>query len=158
LYTLKEISKILGQSCQIEDNDVCNWQLVYDSRMLSIPEQSIFFAIKTNDNNGHLFIDGLIKKGVRVFVVEKSEKINRQNGICYFEVENSIEALQTLASHHRQNFKIPIIGITGSNGKTIVKEFLNQILSYPERVCFSPKSFNSQIGVPISVWQFNEQH
>lgn len=135
-----------------------NLHLIIDSRTVSYPEDSIFFAIKTNYNDGHQYIPELIKKGVKVFVVEDSFDESAFTDVCFLKVKNVIEALQLIAAQHRKQFKYPVIGITGSNGKTIVKEWLLQLLNHPESICASPKSYNSQIGVPLSVWQLNPNH
>ncbi|HEY1044836.1 MAG TPA: bifunctional UDP-N-acetylmuramoyl-tripeptide:D-alanyl-D-alanine ligase/alanine racemase [Bacteroidia bacterium] len=135
-----------------------NIQLVIDSRTISYPEDSIFFAIKTNYNDGHLFIPELINRGVKAFVVEANFDESSYTDVCFLKVKNVIDALQAVAKHHRNQFTYPVIGITGSNGKTIVKEWLLQLLNHPETICASPKSYNSQIGVPLSVWQLNKTH
>src|SRR5262249_3719133 len=117
-----------------------------------------FFAIKGPRRDGHGFIEPLYAKGVRYFVV--SEPVNTatipEAGII--QVKNVLQALQMLAAHHRKQFSIPVIGITGSNGKTIVKEWLNQLLEDQYTIIRSPRSYNSQIGVPLSVWPMNETH
>ncbi len=140
--------------------------IVTDSRTVFFASESIFFAIKTNKNDGHFFMKDLFLKGVREFVIEEksaSDSFFSKNDFLkknckYWIVENSIQALQQLAANHRKLFVIPIIGITGSNGKTIVKEWLCQILANNFIIAKSPKSFNSQLGVPLSVWQLNKLH
>jgi Alr-MurF fusion protein len=139
--------------------------LLTDSRVVLFGTESIFFAIKTERNDGHLFVKNLYLKGVREFVLEKSSctefylKTNNFLENCnYWIVDNSIEALQELVAKHRSQFEIPVIGITGSNGKTIVKEWLVQLLSPIYTIVKSPKSYNSQIGVPLSVWQMANFH
>jgi Alr-MurF fusion protein len=131
--------------------------LVYDSRRILQPSSSLFFALKTARNDGHKYLASAHKKGIRNFIVsEKPEKELTDSNVIL--VEDTLYALQELASLHRNNFSFPVIGITGSNGKTIVKEWLNHLLEEDYQVVRSPKSFNSQIGVPLSVWQINEQH
>ncbi len=132
--------------------------LLIDSRMLVVPESSIFFAIKTTNNNGHKFIEELYQKGLRLFVISEdpqfyAEKFPDANFIF---VESTLAALQKLCTDHRNKFSYPILAITGSNGKTIVKEWLFQMLCDSVKVVRSPKSYNSQIGVPLSVWQMDE--
>lgn len=132
--------------------------LLTDSRSLVFPETSLFFAIKTNIGDGHNYIDGLYRRGVRNFVVTNlpehySEKYADANFLC---VTDSRKALQRLSERHREQFNIPVIGITGSNGKTMVKEWLNQLLQPLMNVTRSPRSYNSQIGVPLSVWLLDE--
>ena len=141
---VSEINRILAGVCTVDnraDKDVDIRYLLTDSRQLGAhPEQTMFFAIKTAKNDGAKYIDELYAKGVRVFVRE-----------------NAVEALQALATYVRSQFQGVVIGITGSNGKTVVKEWLYQILSPSMKVTRSPKSYNSQIGVPLSVWLLNEQ-
>ena len=139
--------------------------LLNDSRQLSSPQRSIFFAIKGLHHDGHQFLDDLYRKGVREFVVESDalsptliRELGRMKEVKIWQVENSILAMQEVAKTHRDQYNFPIIAITGSNGKTVVKEWLSQLLSNRFKVVKSPKSYNSQIGVPLSVWQMNETH
>jgi UDP-N-acetylmuramoyl-tripeptide--D-alanyl-D-alanine ligase len=132
---------------------------------VSQPQHSIFFAIKGERHDGHVFIKELYEKDVREFVVEKnslSETLKTQlenlADAKIFVVENTIRALQHLAANHRQSFDIPVVGITGSNGKTIVKEWLGVLMAKDYNLVKSPRSYNSQIGVPLSVWEINEHH
>lgn len=131
--------------------------LLLDSRKIISPSTSVFFAIQGARHDGHKFLQDLYSKGVRQFVVEKSHTLDLPEANI-LEVPNSIDALQAIATWHRSRFNIPVIGITGSNGKTIVKEWLSQLLSKDFNIVRSPKSYNSQVGVPISVWQINNQH
>lgn len=141
---VSEISRILAGVCAVDnraDKDVDIRYLLTDSRQLGAhPEQTMFFAIKTAKNDGAKYIDELYAKGVRVFIRE-----------------NAVEALQALATFVRSQFRGVVIGITGSNGKTVVKEWLYQLLKDDYSIIRSPKSFNSQIGVPLSVWQIESQ-
>ncbi|MFT4032432.1 MAG: bifunctional UDP-N-acetylmuramoyl-tripeptide:D-alanyl-D-alanine ligase/alanine racemase [Siphonobacter sp.] len=133
--------------------------LLTDSRQLTNPSDSIFFAIRGPHHDGHRFIAELYQKGVCEFVIEDPDFPTAAYPEAYFQlVENAIHTLQEIAAEHRSQFHIPIIGITGSNGKTIVKEWLAQLLSPDFVICKSPKSYNSQLGVPLSVWQLNESH
>ncbi len=131
---------------------------MFDSRQIMSPHDSIFFAIKSEKNNGHQYISELYEKGIRHFIIEENVAENKYPLATFFKVENTIQSLQGIAGKHRQNFSYPIIGITGSNGKTIVKEWLYQLLKDDFKIVRSPQSYNSQIGVPISVWQMNENH
>lgn len=132
-------------------------ELLFDSRRLLRPEKTLFFAIKTEKNDGHDFIPELIAKGVRNFII--TENLQNHNKSCnYIVVKDCVSALQQIATVHRKLFAIPVVGITGSNGKTIVKEWLTQMLSEDYHLIASPNSYNSQIGVPISVWQMRSQH
>ncbi len=134
-------------------------ELCYDSRKISYPEQALFFAIATEHNDGHRYIAELVQKGVRSFVIsEEIGKFADFSEVNFFQVNNVVTAMQEIAIAHRQNFDIPIIGITGSNGKTIVKEWLAQMLSPFFHVVKNPNSYNSQIGVPVSVWQMTDEH
>ena len=130
--------------------------LLTDSRSLVFPEQTLFFAIRTQKNDGHRYIPELYRRGVRAFVVSQLPA-SPEDDANYLVVPSPLKALQRLAERHRENFDIPVIGITGSNGKTIVKEWLYQLLSPDFNITRSPRSWNSQIGVPLSVWRLTEQ-
>lgn len=144
-----------GEVLQASNLDHSIYYLLTDSRQAIIQSESVFFAIKGERHDGHHYIKELYDKGCRQFVLEKKpEYVLPGANIC--KVNNSITALQLVVASHRQNFSLPIVGITGSNGKTIVKEWLSQILTNRYKVVKSPKSYNSQIGVPLSVWQLNQ--
>ena len=128
--------------------------LLTDSRSLSFPEETLFFALCTRHGNGHKYIEDLYKRGVRNFVV--SEDIDIKCDANFLVVNDTLAALQRLAERHRDEFQIPVVGITGSNGKTVVKEWLYQLIMPSKNVTRSPRSYNSQIGVPLSVWLLNE--
>ncbi|AKD02543.1 bifunctional UDP-N-acetylmuramoyl-tripeptide:D-alanyl-D-alanine ligase/alanine racemase [Pontibacter korlensis] len=135
--------------------------LLTDSRKLSQPTGSVFFAIKGKYNDGHKYLPQLYAKGVRQFVLEQGEPQELQQlypEANILQVANSMQALQQLAAWHRAQFNVPVVGITGSNGKTIVKEWLSALLSPDEMVVKSPRSYNSQLGVPLSVWQLQPNH
>lgn len=133
-----------------------NW-LLTDSRSLSFPTGTLFFALKTSRNDGHKYIPELYRQNVRCFVVSKALPNSAEMPNAFFlQVDNTLDALQLLVAEYRKNFQIPIIGITGSNGKTVVKEWLNQLLNKDFKVVRSPKSYNSQIGVPLSVWSLKQ--
>ncbi len=133
-------------------------QLLTDSRRLYYPETTLFFALYGIRRSGHDFIPDLYLRGVRNFIIYDSIDLKDYQDANFILVEDSLRALQILAVFHRQQFDLPVIGITGSNGKTIVKEWLNQLLEDRFQIVRSPRSYNSQIGVPLSVWQINEQH
>ncbi len=155
-YPIESIVKIIGAKRIGELPATIDW-LLTDSRSLNFPETTIFFALSTKRDSGVNYIKTLYARGVRNFVVSESEYKERLQDTNFLLVPNPLKALQKLAEHHREKFQIPVIGITGSNGKTIVKEWLHQLLS-PERVITrSPRSYNSQIGVPLSVWQMSEE-
>ncbi|CAN1565999.1 MurF UDP-N-acetylmuramyl pentapeptide synthase [Flavobacteriaceae bacterium] len=128
-----------------------------DSRSLQNGVNTLFFALVGSNNNGHLYIEELIQKGVRNFVVTSIPE-NLKDKANFLLVENSIEALQEFAAYYRNLYQFPIIGVTGSNGKTIVKEWLNFLLNPDYTIIRSPKSYNSQVGVPLSVISINEKH
>ncbi len=166
-YTIETIAERISARRVGDTPATIDW-LLTDSRSLSFPEETLFFALTTKRNDGARYIPDLYSRGVRNFVVSKeaykwveSGQLAMSNSdmlaVNFLVVANPLKALQKLAEQHREQFQIPVIGITGSNGKTIVKEWLHQLLS-PERVIVrSPRSYNSQIGVPLSVWQMNEQ-
>ncbi|MEP6614963.1 MAG: bifunctional UDP-N-acetylmuramoyl-tripeptide:D-alanyl-D-alanine ligase/alanine racemase [Ginsengibacter sp.] len=132
--------------------------LLLDSRKLIFPGETIFFALNTRHGKGARFISDLFNKGVRNFVVEEAFDHTAYQHCNFILVNNSLEALHLLAAHHRKKFNLPVIGITGSNGKTVIKEWLNQLLATDFNIARSPKSYNSQIGVPLSVLQLNASH
>ena len=117
----------------------------------------MFFALKSQRNDGHKYVQELYKRGVRNFVVSRLPQDMVADDCNFFVVDDTLHALQMLAASHRSQFNIPVVGITGSNGKTVVKEWLNQLLSPVKVVTRSPRSYNSQIGVPMSVWLLNEK-
>ena len=159
-YTIEKITTLIGAR-RIGTADAQIGWLLTDSRSLCFPESTLFFALKTARNDGHRYIEDLYRRGVRNFVVEKDSPFSTSHSPLsdanFLVVPSPLEALQRLAERHRDEFDIPIIGITGSNGKTMVKEWLYQVLSPDYVVTRSPKSYNSQIGVPLSVWLLNEQ-
>lgn len=133
--------------------------LLIDSRKLSNAETSLFFAIKGDRHDGHTYLNDLFEKGVRNFVVSNlPQNIATFTATNFIFVSDTLFALQKLCVYHREQFKIPVIGITGSNGKTIVKEWLYQLMREDKNIVRSPKSFNSQVGVPLSIWQISEEH
>ena len=132
--------------------------LLTDSRSLCFPTETLFFALVTKTNDGHNYIKELFKRGVRNFVVSRlPDNLENYKESNFLLVRNTLSALQLLAAEHRKNFDIPVIGVTGSNGKTMIKEWLYQLLEPDYAVTRSPKSYNSQIGVPLSVWLLNKQ-
>lgn len=159
MYTISEIAPVIGAAVSGEAADVTLNVLLTDSRQLTEPQHTLFIALVTERNDAHRYIYGLVQKGVKAFVVNFiPENCKGIEGLCFMEVKNTKQALQQLAAWHRLHFRIPVIGITGSNGKTIVKEWLYQLLKTDYSIVRSPKSFNSQIGVPLSVWQMKESH
>jgi len=137
------------------DSEIDNVSI--DSRSLQNNSETLFFALSGANNDAHQYIGDLISKGVQNFVVNHIPN-NLEGKVNFLVVENTLKALQDFASFYRKSFHFPIIGITGSNGKTIVKEWLNFLLSPDYNIIRSPKSYNSQIGVPLSVISINEKH
>jgi alanine racemase len=145
--------KILQQNREREVRD-----LLIDSRKTLLSDQTLFFAISGDRHDGHQFIPDLYAAGIRQFVVEHPVSVDQYQEANIILVDSSRTALQALAEAHRKNFTIPIIGITGSNGKTIIKEWLFQLLSPDYKVVKNPGSYNSQVGVPLSIWQIQNHH
>lgn len=157
IYTPDNIREILNCNSIINAQDATISYLSTDTRTLLYPAETLFFAITTSTANGHKFIKNAYNSGVRNFVVSCFEdEFKKYDEANFHIVEDSVKALQQIAAFHRERFNIPVIGITGSNGKTIVKEWLYEALGTSFRITHSPKSFNSQIGVPLSVWELEE--
>jgi len=156
-YTVEKVTTLIGAR-RVGTADANIGWLLTDSRSLCFPEETLFFAIRTERNDGHRYIPELYRRGVRNFVVEKvpEDAASLFPGTNFLKVVRPLEALQRLAERHRDEFGIPVIGITGSNGKTMVKEWLYQLLSPSFVVTRSPRSYNSQVGVPLSVWLMHE--
>ena len=155
-YTLNELAEIWKSKSRICEDAPVSW-LLTDSRSLSFPEESLFFALKTARNDGHRYIPDLYKRGLRNFVVSDQDfDFEASPDANVIWVSDGLDALQSLAVAHRKRFDCPVIAITGSNGKTIVKEWLWQLLRKEWCITRSPRSYNSQIGVPLSVWQMDE--
>ncbi|MFA6778770.1 MAG: bifunctional UDP-N-acetylmuramoyl-tripeptide:D-alanyl-D-alanine ligase/alanine racemase [Paludibacteraceae bacterium] len=155
MYTTKQIAEMAGGELQGNRNIEIS-RLLTDSRALSFPEDTLFIAIKSNRNDGHKYIPLLYKNNVRNFMVSNCTKeMKEMKDANFILVDDTLVALQKLAANHRNLFNVPVIGITGSNGKTIVKEWLNQLLQTDYKITRSPRSYNSQIGVPFSVWEMD---
>lgn len=159
MYTPEQISEIIHAS-KVGDADHLVQNLLIDSRQLTEPAVSVFIALKTERNDAHQYIYGLCQKGVKTFIVHHIPEncIGLKDNVCFLIVPDTLKALQQLAAFHRNEFNLPVIGVTGSNGKTIVKEWLYQLLKSDYVISRSPKSYNSQVGVPLSVWQLNSGH
>lgn len=155
-YTIADIARIIDAE-EHASSTVIIEHLLPDSRKLYDPSATLFFALRGPRRDGHQFIGDLYNKGVRAFVVSEKPEADYP-GALFLEVYDPLAALQQLVAHHRRQFDIPVIGITGSNGKTIVKEWLFQLLHTDYKIIRSPKSYNSQIGVPLSVWPMQEAH
>jgi len=159
-YTGKEIQDIIGATISSQDTSGLTVKdILIDSRRLISPEECLFFALVSKRNDGHKYITELYKKGVKLFVVSTiTEELKALKNAHFFVVSDTQKALQKLTAWHRDQFNIPTIGITGSNGKTIIKEWLFQLMNEDKNIVRSPKSYNSQIGVPLSVWQINDEN
>ncbi len=170
-YSIGEIASIT-QGTVRGDLQVTVNSLFIDSRNHFNENNSLFIAIKGEFNDGHEYLVELYQKGLRNFIIERTAREKLINKVRFFKknknvqfseaniivVENAVVALQKIATHHRRKFDIPVIGITGSNGKTIVKEWLYHILRSQFNIVRSPKSYNSQVGVPLSILQMNRRH
>ena len=159
LYLIRQIAEILQADTEMQIPDHPGIaELITDSRKVVNADQSLFFAIKGDRHDGHEFLAGLFENGVRSFVITKKSAILPGVKANYIIVDDALSAMQLLAAWHRKQFAVPVVGITGSNGKTIVKEWLFQLLREDFHIARSPKSYNSQIGVPLSVWQMDSGH
>ena len=154
--SIENVTKILNANRVGTHPAEIDWILT-DSRSLCFAEDTLFFALKTKRNDGHKYIPDLYERGVRNFVVsDLPQNLNDYADANFLQLAHPLKGLQRLAEKYRSQFEVPVVGITGSNGKTVVKEWLYQLLS-PERIITrSPRSYNSQIGVPLSVWLLNE--
>ncbi len=153
----ENIAKILDANWQGNHSLFTIDNVSVDSRSLQNGANTLFFAISGPNNDAHIYIPELISKGVKNFVVSKIPTVADKQ-VNFFIVRDTVQALQQFAAYHRSRFDFPVIGITGSNGKTIVKEWLNFLLAPDFNIIRSPKSYNSQIGVPLSVLGINENH
>lgn len=158
-YTIESIAEITNGKIIQQNAEVQPAHVLLDSRKLLFPQSTIFFALSSSHRNGIEFIKDLYEKEVRCFVIDNTAfDISVYPSATFIVVENVLNALHQLAIHHRKQFTLPVIGITGSNGKTIVKEWLYQLLEKDFNIVRSQKSYNSQVGVPLSVLQINEKH
>lgn len=158
MYRIAEIASIVHARWLQKAENSSIQHLLNDSRKLLFPESTVFFALVSGSRNGHQFIPALYQQGVRNFLVSEEQDPAVYPGANLLWVPDTVQALQVLAEHHRTRFSIPVLAITGSNGKTTVKEWLNQLLEPDFSIIRSPRSYNSQIGVPLSVWLMNEGH
>ena len=152
---LQNISK--GKLLQLK-NDISIDHLLIDSRKLVLTPGAMFFAIKGKRHDGHKYLAEVYEKGIRNLIISNPQYLVTLPKANIFLVENPILALQHIAAFKRKHFHIPVIGITGSNGKTIVKEWLTTMLQRKIKVIKNPKSYNSQTGVPLSVWGMSKHH
>lgn len=158
-YAIPDIARIVqGEllQCSTEYSHIDH--LLLDSRQILFPATALFFAVKGTRHNAHEFISQLYADGLRSFIISEKIPVEKYPKANFILVNNTLDALQQLAAHHRQRFDLPVIGITGSNGKTIIKEWLYQLLREDFHIVRSPRSYNSQFGVPLSVWQIQPEH
>lgn len=155
-YTIQHIAEWMNAELKLGGSTENIRYLLLDSRKVSHPSKTLFFAIAGEQHNGHDYLYDAYHKGVRSFVVSK--KVDLPDDANILKVKNTLDALQVLAKTHREQYNLPVLAITGSNGKTIVKEWLYQLLADDQNIIRSPKSYNSQVGVPLSVWQLDESH
>lgn len=157
-YSLNSISKLLDAKLY-GNSELTIASVLIDSRKYFSSKNSLFIALVGEQHDGHRFIGELHSKGVVAFVVSRIDNYPElYPNASFIEVKNTLEALQKFATFHRSKFSYPVIGVTGSNGKTIVKEWLSQLLAPDKRVIRSPKSFNSQVGVPLSVFEMTSEY
>ena len=156
-YTIENVTALIGARRFGHSATQVEW-LLTDSRSLVFPETTLFFALRTKVGDGHRYVADLYRRGVRNFVVGTlpAEHETAFPDANFLQVMSPLKALQRLAERHREEHDIPVIGVTGSNGKTVVKEWLYQLLSPTLHVTRSPKSYNSQVGVPLSVCLLGE--
>ena len=158
-YTVEEIANVLDGELKIgfsQQEKIDN--ILIDSRQINAPKQSIFVALISSKNDGHQYLQSAYKKGVKNFLVSDDKVVDDFPKANFIIVDNTLIALQKLVTAHRNKFNLKTIGITGSNGKTIIKEWLFELLNESYFTVKSPKSYNSQIGVPLSVWQIQDAH
>ena len=157
MYTIEKVTTLIGAHRYGTTESRIGFILT-DSRSLCFPEETLFFALRSSRNDGQHYITELYRRGVRCFVVTTLPEAYEEQypKATFLKVTDTLKALQRLAERHREEFNIPVVGITGSNGKTMVKEWLYQLLSPQWNVTRSPRSYNSQIGVPLSVWHLDE--
>lgn len=157
-YSIADFCRLVGGTVLQKNHNAPLRHLGIDSRKFDYTDASVFFAIPGNRRNGHHFVDALYKRGVRTFVVSEAVDLTRLPEATVIRVDNTIRALQNLAAHHRARSNARVVGITGSNGKTVVKEWLYQLLYMQFHILRSPKSYNSQVGVPLSLLLLDQTH
>ena len=157
-YSLEKVTALIGARRFGNAEARIDW-LLTDSRSLAFPETTLFFALRTPVGDGHKYIPDLYRRGVRNFVVGTVPENHETDypEANFLRVLSPLKALQRLAERHREEYVLPVIGITGSNGKTVVKEWIYQLLMLSMNVTRSPRSYNSQVGVPLSVWLLDER-
>lgn len=158
MYTIEELEGVIPGNWTISQKGLVIDTILQDSRKLGSAKTTLFFAMRGGRLDGHHYLKQMYESGVRNFVVSNAHDLENYSDCNYVVVKDGLEAMQILAAFHRQQFRIPVVAITGSNGKTIVKEWCHQVLQEDFNICRSPKSFNSQLGVPLSVWGLNKNN
>lgn len=159
MIPVSNIAKIINAnnySLGVPNTEIIN--VCIDSRSIFDTKKTVYFALRGPRNDGHNYINDLYKLGVRHFIVDDITSVQSYADVNFWQTKNTLDAFQLLAQHIRSQVQIPVIGITGSNGKTIVKEWLYHGLRDNEQICRSPKSYNSQVGVPFSVWNLSQSN
>ncbi|MDR2039277.1 MAG: Mur ligase domain-containing protein, partial [Bacteroidales bacterium] len=158
-YSIKEVAHVVNGELT-GDDEIMIRHVLTDSRSLLYPADTLFFAIPGKRNDGHHYIIDLYRQGVQCFVISYFPDNYREDlpNATFIRVKHVLHALQQLAAQHRRRFLTPVIGITGSNGKTVVKEWIFQAIHQEKNIVRSPKSYNSQVGVPLSVCLMDEKH
>lgn len=158
-YVINDLVSLCdGSVIQRGGNDLTIQSILIDSRRVANTDSSVFIAVKGDRHDGHDFLSEVYQKGIRTFIVDQSINLTLLKDAWVIKVPDTLIALQLMAHNHRKRFDFPVIGITGSNGKTIVKEWLYQLLKEEYNIVKSPKSYNSQVGVPLSIWQTEEKN
>ncbi len=157
VYSIETIQVIIKGTWLQQAGPADITYLLVDSRKTGFPGQSLFFALKGPRRDGHAFVGEAAAAGIKNFIVSDKDTVLPE-GANVILVKDTLQALQLLAASHRRQFSYPVIGITGSNGKTVVKEWLYQLLQEKYDIVRSPKSYNSQLGVPLSVWQMDQKN
>ena len=159
-FSVDEIVSICkAELLQSTEKNILITGIVTDSRHIADGKNILFIALKGSRHNGHLFLKEAYDKGIRTFLIsEMPENFSTIRDVTILKTENTLLSLQALAAAHRKIFNIPVVAITGSNGKTMVKEWLYQLLSPDSDIIRSPKSYNSQVGVPLSVFNLADNH
>lgn len=160
MYSIAQICKALNARCIPEygDQELIIRYLSIDSRKINIPAETLFIALSSERQDGHDYLQQARKRGIRCFVVSKVIDLSDFPDCVFIQVEDCLKALQNLAAFHRNQYQLEVVAITGSNGKTVVKEWINQLLAADKSIIRSPRSYNSQIGVPLSVWNISSEH
>lgn len=158
MYTLHSLAQITNAALLGKEENSSVRHLTIDSRNISFPSDSLFIALQGKRKDGHAYLDHAYNNGIRSFLISREVELSSFPEATFLKVQNTLQALQAIAAFHRKEFEFPVVGITGSNGKTWVKEWINQLLFKDLQIVRSPRSFNSQIGLPLSIWEMTNDH